>query len=240
MDDLIQALTDDLRLMRAGGLHWLQITPTVVVGPPSVGKTRFARRLAYLAGTGYTELSGAGMTDNRVLQGTSRGWSTAQPCLPLLTMMRTHTANPLIVFDELDKTGGSDRNGDTKETLLSMLERETAKAWPDPCLLAPADLSRVNWLFPANDIARLPTVLRSRLRIVHVAAPGPEHFEPILIGILADVAADLMLRPQDLPPLPATSLRSLRHAFAEGTPIRAIKRAVRRVLARAPAHRLHH
>lgn len=152
----IEPVIQDLRLRWRAGVRPVYLRPLLLVGPPGVRKTRFAKVLARRLDVGYGELSGAEASDDRMLRGTARGWRNAQPALPLLVMLQSGCANPLILVDELDKAGGSERNGDIRHTLLPLLERETAQSRFDECLLAPCDLSQVSWVSTANEIGALP------------------------------------------------------------------------------------
>ena len=230
LGDAIDRITGDLRLRRRAGVTWVRFRPVLLVGPPGVGKTRFAKRLAQLLKLGYGEVGGAGSSDDRMLRGTARGWHGAQPAFPLLVMLRTGGANPLIVVDEVDKAGGSERNGDIRQTLLPMLEVETARAWFDEALLAPADLSGVSWLLTANDLATLSAPLLSRVAVVRVPVPGPAFFDPLLAGIVRSIAAELGVDPAALPPLVPEARESLRRGFIERPDLRRIRRAVESAL----------
>jgi ATP-dependent Lon protease len=200
--------------------------------PTGTGKTRFARRVAQLLGTGHGELGVGGVSDNRLLEGTARGWRNAQPCWPLLIMRQSKTANPVLLVDEIDKAMAS-RDGDVKATLLGMLEPETARSWFDSCLLAPADLSQISWVLTANSVETLPRPLLGRLRIVRVEHPGLDAFEVIFAGILRDIATELSIDCRDLPALPDKVVAVLQIGFMRGAGVRELKRAVEAALARA-------
>ena len=234
MKPAVDRLTDDLRLLQATGTTWSRFRPMLLVGPPGVGKTRFARKLARLLGTGYQEINAAGSSDNRMLAGTARGWSSAQPALPLLAMLRGRTANPVCVVDEIDKAGGNGRNGDMRATLLTLLEPETAGAWYDECLLASCDLSQVSWILTANDLKTLSAPLMSRLMVVHVSGLEPEHFGPLVEGILWDLCEELCVARHQLPNLEPEVIEVLREHFTRARSARKLKNAITAAMAQLP------
>src|SRR5690606_4634128 len=125
--------------------------------------------------------------DNRDLQGTARAWSTAEPSAALRAIKDGGIANPLILVDEIEKAGASRHNGRIVDTLLSLLEAETARAWYDECLCVAADLTAINWIVTANTLAGIPEPLRNRLTIVQVGHPGAADFNAILGGIRQEI-----------------------------------------------------
>lgn len=233
LTEATDALRADLRLRARAGAAWARLRPTLLVGPPGCGKTRWARRLARLLGTGFGEIAAAGSSDSRALAGTARGWSSATPAYPLLVMMRTGTANPVIVVDEIEKAGGSGRNGHIHHTMLGLLEPETARAWPDECLMAPCDLSQISWICTANTLEGIPEPLMSRLRIVRTGVPEIEHWPSLREGLLRDLAEDLGVPVEALPPLEPAAEEALQAAFAAGASVRRVKAAMERALASA-------
>ena len=225
MEEAIDAVVGDLRLRRQAGAAHAHFRPLILVGPPGSGKTRFARRLSTLLGTGFSEVSAAGSSDNRLLAGTARGWSTASPSYVLHVMRAANSANPVILVDELDKAASGSHNGDIKATLLSMLEPLSAKTWPDECLMAQADISQVNWIVAANDVTSLKGPLLTRLRVVPAPAPGSGHFEPVMASIARDLSEELGVLPALMPELPTEVNAKLREAFTKGRSLRRIKAA---------------
>lgn len=225
MDEAIDAIVGDLQLRRQAGAAHAHFRPLVLAGPPGTGKTRFARRVAHLLGTGFGEVTAAGSSDNRLLQGTARGWSTASPSYVLHVMRSAKAANPVILVDELDKTKPDGRNGDIRATLLTMLEPLSAKAWPDECLMAQADLSQINWIVCVNEVEPIRGPLLTRLRVVPAPGPGPEHFEPVMASIARDLAEELGVPVALMPELPAEAKAKLRKAFGKGFSLRRIKAA---------------
>lgn len=214
---VVERVHDDLLLgARCGRTFFGLSRPLLLAGPPGVGKTRFAHRLSRLAGLPMGMVNAAGASDNRLLQGTARGWGTVTPSLPVLLMLRDRMANPLVLVDEVDKAGGSDRNGRLHHTLLSMLEPSSSRRWPDEALAVAVDLSRVVWLLTANDTGAIPALLMSRLAVVEVGTPRARDFDALFAGCLADAADDYECAVAVLPEIDPTALDAMREGFVRG------------------------
>lgn len=215
MSGAIKAVRGHLVLAgRLGGI--LTLPPTVLVGPPGSGKSRFARRLAETLNLPHVRLSCSGMSDNRILAGTARGWSSQSPSLPVSIMLRYRVANAAIVLDEIEKAGGSGRSGRVDMTLLNMIEKETARDFFDEGLAAEIDVSRINWLFTANDRSKISPLLRSRMNFVEVGQPRPVDFDVILAGILWDIVQEYDVLLEELPDLDPMVMSEMRAGFRDG------------------------
>jgi hypothetical protein len=173
--------------------------PLLLVGPPGVGKDAIVRRAAELVRRPHAEFDLAGSADSRLLRGTAKGWSTASPSFPISVCVELKCANPVIQLSELDRAGGNRRNGVVAETLLGWCEPSTKKSWLDEGLGSAVDLSDVAFLFTSNGTADTPTALLSRLRVLTVEMPGPDHVRPLLAQALRRRAAALGIRVDDLP-----------------------------------------
>lgn len=231
MEAVISEIEEQLTLSRHAGRGWLHFSPILLVGPPGSGKSHFARMLAVSSGVPYAWQSLAGVTDNRNLEGTARGWSNALPCWPLTVMDRKRVANPILFVDEIDKVGEC-RNGDPRETLLSMIEEQESRVYFDRCLQANADLSHISWMFAANEAQLVSPILLSRMEVVKVEAPGPEHFPVILENVLEDIAGRWGFDRDSLPDLPEIIVEGLSRDFERSRSLRSASKSIRKALGR--------
>jgi hypothetical protein len=183
--------------------------PLLLVGPPGVGKDALIRRAAELVARPHAEFDLAGTADSRLLRGTAKGWSTASPSFPVTVCIERKCANPILQLSELDRSGGNRRNGLVAETLLGWCEPTTRKAWLDEGLGSAVDLSEVAFLFTANGTGDTPAALLSRMRVLPVEMPSPDHVPQLLAQALRRVAAELGVRVDDLPEIQPEALAQL-------------------------------
>ncbi|WP_420402436.1 AAA family ATPase [Nisaea sp.] len=228
MEDVVDHIRRDLSLqrLRKDASSAIRIRPLLLLGAPGTGKSRFARRFAELAGLPMRTIGCGGTSDNRDLAGTSKGWSTGEPSSVLRAIRDGNCANPVILVDEVEKAGLSRHNGRIVDTLLAMLEPETARGWYDEYLCTAADLSAVNWILSANCLAGLPEPLLNRVTIVRVKSPNAEQLSVIFDSLKSDIAKELGVDPFALPEIHPEAERMLEHAFAEGQSIRRIRAAL--------------
>ena len=148
----------------------IELPPMLLLGEPGIGKTHFARKIAQLLGTGFGFVPMSSLTAGWVLSGASSQWKNAKPGKVFDTFLNGDYANPVIVVDELDKAS-SDGQYDPLGALYELLEVETSTRFVDEFVELPIDASGALWLATANDAARIPDPLLSRLSIYEIEAP---------------------------------------------------------------------
>ncbi len=184
------------------GREYVQIPPTIVVGPPGSGKSRLFRRLSEALGVHCWRTDGT-RADGNTFGGTDRRWYSVEPCHAFLAISRARTANPLILVDEVDKAATRTDHGRLWDALLPFLERETASAYPDPALQVDLDLSAVSFVMTANSVADLPPPLVDRCRVIQFPEPTAADTLSLLPALLRDHARDSGLDARWVEPLSA-------------------------------------
>jgi len=167
----------------------LEITPLLLLGPPGVGKTHFARELAQLLGTGMGFISMSSMTAGWVLSGASSQWKGARPGKVFETLVDGQYANPVMVVDEIDKAGG-EHAYDPLGALYSLLEHDTATAFTDEFAEVPIDASQLIWVATANDARGIPDPILNRMNVYEVQAPDRDAARHIAGKLYRAIRAD--------------------------------------------------
>ena len=148
----------------------LEITPMLLLGPPGVGKTHFAREVARLLGTGMGFISMSSLTAGWVLSGASSQWKGARPGKVFETLVDGQYANPVMVVDEIDKARG-EHAYDPLGALYSLLEHDTAQQFTDEFAEVAVDASQVIWVATANDERAIPEPILNRVNVYQVLMP---------------------------------------------------------------------
>src|SRR5258706_7364676 len=167
----------------------LEITPLLLLGPPGVGKTHFARELSLLLGTGMGFVSMSSMTAGWVLSGASSQWKGARPGKVFETLVDGQYANPVMVVDEIDKAS-AEHAYDPLGALYSLLEIDTACTFTDEFAEVPIDASQVIWVATANDSHAIPEPILNRMNVYEVQAPTRDAARRIAAKLYRSIRAD--------------------------------------------------
>lgn len=193
-DDLpnFSEVLDDIRRQLAlceDSRDALEITPLLLLGPPGIGKTHFARALSMLLGTGMGFISMSSLTAGWVLSGASSQWKGARPGKVFETLVEGQYANPVMVVDEIDKAGG-EHAYDPLGALYSLLEHDTAGSFTDEYAEIPIDASQVIWVATANDARCIPDPILNRMNVYEVQAPDHDAARQIARKLYSSIRAD--------------------------------------------------
>jgi len=207
----------------------VRVRPTILVGSPGSGKSRFARRLLNVLNVPHDVVPCGGISDG-AFAGTARRWSTGEPSLPVALITRYRIAGPGAVLDEIEKVGTSRYNGQAHDALLAFLEQETACRFHDPYVQAPCNLSHVTWLMTANSLERLSAPLRDRCKVINFPEPKGEHLPFLVSQITLDILAEQGLDHRWVSALDIVEMSVIAKAWTGGS-LRKLRRMIELTLA---------
>ena len=167
----------------------LEVTPILLLGPPGVGKTHFAKQIADLLGTSMSLVPMSSMTAGWLLSGSSSQWKGAKPGKVFEALVDGQYANPVIVVDEIDKAS-ADAQYDPLGSLYSLLEHDTAGNFTDEFAEVAIDASQVIWVATANDARGIPDPILNRMNVFEIEMPDTEAARKIAAKLYRGIRAD--------------------------------------------------
>lgn len=168
------------------------------VGLVGTGKTTIAYSIAEAMGRRFARIPFGGMGDPLDLRGQSRVRPDAEVGQVIKALRRTQTKNPVILFDEIDRTAEETRS-DIMGVLVELLDPEQNMAFTDHYIDFPFDLSEVLFITTCNNTTNISTAVLDRLEPIQMPSYTDE--EKIAIGrdyVLPKIMEESGIKPENL------------------------------------------
>ncbi len=194
-------------------------------GPPGVGKTSLANSIATALGRPLVRIALGGLEDVNELRGHRRTYVGAMPGRIVQGLIEAKEMDPVVVLDEIDKVGRSQR-GDPTAALLEILDPEQNSHYRDYYLNFHIDLSRAVFIATANDVGRIPAPLRDRMEFIGLNSYTPnEKYEIARRYLIPQEIKKHALRKNEVLITPR-ALRKMIEAYTREAGVRHLRRRI--------------
>jgi ATP-dependent Lon protease len=142
-----------------------------LVGPKGCGKTRLVRRgVAEALNRPFHVINLGGMNDVHVLTGHDFTYTSAKYGRIAHILIQSQCNNPVIYLDEIDKIQSlTDKGMEIFRVLTHVLDEEQNHEFVDEYFSGmKLDLSNILFVASLNDISSIESVLRDRLKFIHI------------------------------------------------------------------------
>lgn len=140
----------------------------LLIGPPGVGKTTLIKNgISKALGWPFQFISLGGDSDASTYTGHQLVYESSHCGKIVNSLINAKSMSTIILFDEVDKISTTPKGEEVQNLLVHLTDPAANGEFEDKYLSGvPIDLSRVMFVFSANDITKIDKVLLDRLMVI--------------------------------------------------------------------------
>ena len=145
-------------------------TSLLLVGPPGIGKTSIIKNgIAKALGLPFQFISLGGDSDASTYTGHQLVYESSHCGKIVNSLIASKSMSTVILFDEVDKISATPKGEEVQNMLIHLTDPASNEGFEDKYLTGiPIDLSKVMFVFSANDITKIDRVLLDRLMTIEL------------------------------------------------------------------------
>jgi len=145
-------------------------TSLLLVGPPGIGKTSVIKNgIAKALGLPFQFISLGGDSDASTYTGHQLVYESSHCGKIVNSLIAAKSMSTVILFDEIDKISATPKGEEVQNMLIHLTDPASNEGFEDKYLSGiPIDLSKVMFVFSANDITKIDKVLLDRLMTIEL------------------------------------------------------------------------
>lgn len=165
---ILQFIASKIANPEARGLSLL------LIGPPGVGKTQLIKSgIAKAVDWPFQFISLGGDSDASTYTGHQLVYESSHAGKIVNSLVAAKSMSMVLMFDEVDKISQTPKGEEVSNLLVHLTDPVQNADFEDKYLAgAPIDLSKVMFVFSANDITKIDRVLLDRMNVIHLQGYG--------------------------------------------------------------------